>query len=141
MRAKDGAYYWLECRYTPVRDAAGRLVEIEGLLTDITERKKAADEISVLAMTDALTGLANRAVFIDRLAKPSPRPSVARLHSQFSTLISTGSRTSMTRLDILPAICCSSRSVSASRAGSARPTWSHVWAATSLPSYKQIGAM
>jgi diguanylate cyclase (GGDEF)-like protein len=67
MRAKDGAYYWLECRYTPVRDAAGRLVEIEGLLTDITERKKAADEIRVLATTDALTGLANRTVFIDRL--------------------------------------------------------------------------
>ena len=67
MRAKDGAYYWLECRYTPVRDAAGRLVEIEGLLADITERKKAADEISVLATTDALTGLANRTVFIDRL--------------------------------------------------------------------------
>jgi diguanylate cyclase (GGDEF)-like protein/PAS domain S-box-containing protein len=67
MRAKDGAYYWLECRYTPVRDAAGRLLEIEGLLTDITERKQAADEIGVLAMTDALTGLANRAVFIDRL--------------------------------------------------------------------------
>jgi diguanylate cyclase (GGDEF)-like protein/PAS domain S-box-containing protein len=69
MRAKDGAYYWLECHYTPVRDAAGRLLEIEGLLTDITERKKAADEISVLAMTDALTGLANRAVFIDRLCQ------------------------------------------------------------------------
>jgi diguanylate cyclase (GGDEF)-like protein len=67
MRAKDGAYYWLECRYTPVRDAAGRLVEIEGLLADITERKKAADEIGVLATTDALTGLANRMVFIDRL--------------------------------------------------------------------------
>ena len=67
MRAKDGAYYWLDCRYTPVRDASGRLLEIEGLLTDITERKKAADEISVLATTDALTGLANRAVFIDRL--------------------------------------------------------------------------
>ena len=67
MRWKDGAYYWLECRYTPVRDAAGRLVEVEGLLTDITERKKAADEITVLATTDALTGLANRMVFIDRL--------------------------------------------------------------------------
>ena len=25
MRAKNGAYHWLECRYTPVRDAAGRL--------------------------------------------------------------------------------------------------------------------
>jgi PAS domain S-box-containing protein len=52
MRAKDGAYYWLECRYTPVRDAGGRLVEIEGLLADITERKKAADEIVLLVGSD-----------------------------------------------------------------------------------------
>ena len=67
MRAKDGAYIWLNFRYTPIRDASGRLLEIEGLLTNITERKKAAEKISVLATTDALTGLANRAVFIDRL--------------------------------------------------------------------------
>ena len=67
MRAKDGTYEWLECRYAPIRDASGRLLEIEGLLTSITEKKEAADKISVLALTDALTGLANRAVFIDRL--------------------------------------------------------------------------
>jgi diguanylate cyclase (GGDEF)-like protein/PAS domain S-box-containing protein len=67
MRASNGTYHWLDCHYTPVRDDAGRLVEIEGILTDITERKEAADEISVLARTDALTGLANRATFIDRL--------------------------------------------------------------------------
>lgn len=67
MRGSDGAYYWVDCRYTPIRDEAGRLVEIEGLLTDRTEQKKAADKISALAMTDALTGLANRAVFIDRM--------------------------------------------------------------------------
>ena len=41
--------------------------EIEGLLTNITERKQAADEIILLATTDGLTGLANRATFIDRL--------------------------------------------------------------------------
>jgi diguanylate cyclase (GGDEF)-like protein/PAS domain S-box-containing protein len=67
MRSKDGTYDWLECRYTPIRDASGRLLEIEGLLTNITEKKEAADKIRVLALTDALTGLANRAVFIDRL--------------------------------------------------------------------------
>ncbi len=67
MRSKEGAYIWLECHYTPVRDASGRLLEIEGLLTNITERKEAADRISLLARTDALTGLANRTVFIDRL--------------------------------------------------------------------------
>ena len=67
MRASDGTYYWMESHYTPVRDAAGRLVEIEGVLTDITEKKEAADKIIILARTDALTGLANRATFIDRL--------------------------------------------------------------------------
>jgi diguanylate cyclase (GGDEF)-like protein/PAS domain S-box-containing protein len=67
VRSSDGSYNWFECRYTPIRDAAGRLLEIEGILTNITERKVAADEISILARTDALTGLANRATFIDRL--------------------------------------------------------------------------
>jgi diguanylate cyclase (GGDEF)-like protein/PAS domain S-box-containing protein len=67
MQSKDGAYIWLESRYTPIRDDAGRLLEIEGLLTDITERKKAAAEITLLATTDGLTGLANRAIFVERL--------------------------------------------------------------------------
>jgi len=34
---------------------------------DITEKKRAAEEIAKLAGTDALTGLANRAAFLDRL--------------------------------------------------------------------------
>jgi diguanylate cyclase (GGDEF)-like protein/PAS domain S-box-containing protein len=67
MRTSDGIYRWVENHYTPIRDAAGRLVEIEGVLTDVTEKKEAADKIMVLARTDALTGLANRATFIDRL--------------------------------------------------------------------------
>lgn len=67
MRTRDGIYRWVENHYTPVRDGAGRLVEIEGVLTDVTEKKEAAEKIAVLARTDALTGLANRATFIDRL--------------------------------------------------------------------------
>ena len=67
MRTSDGTYRWLQSHYTPIRDTAGRLLEIEGILTDITEKKEAAEKIMVLARTDALTGLANRATFIDRL--------------------------------------------------------------------------
>jgi diguanylate cyclase (GGDEF)-like protein/PAS domain S-box-containing protein len=67
IRTSDGIYRWVENHYTPIRDAAGRLVEIEGILTDVTEKKEAADKIMVLARTDALTGLASRATFIDRL--------------------------------------------------------------------------
>lgn len=62
-----GTYRWVENRFTPVRDAAGRLIEIEGILIDVTERKAAEEKIALLARTDALTGLANRATFIERL--------------------------------------------------------------------------
>ena len=67
MLTKAGASRWMENRYTPVRDSSGRLVEIEGIMIDITERKLAEDRIALLARTDVLTGLANRATFNDRL--------------------------------------------------------------------------
>jgi diguanylate cyclase (GGDEF)-like protein/PAS domain S-box-containing protein len=68
MRTGDGGFRWVENRYTPVRDRKdGRLVEVEGIIIDITERKAAEEKIAQLARTDALTGLANRATFIERL--------------------------------------------------------------------------
>ncbi|MGH8207353.1 MAG: bifunctional diguanylate cyclase/phosphodiesterase [Steroidobacteraceae bacterium] len=67
LQGNDGAVRWVENRLTPVRDADGRLVEIEGILSDITERRAAQDKIALLARTDALTGLANRSTFGDRL--------------------------------------------------------------------------
>ena len=63
----DGSHAWFEGRGYPVRDEEHRLVAIEGILTDITERKSAGDKIAALARTDFLTGLANRATFIERL--------------------------------------------------------------------------
>jgi diguanylate cyclase (GGDEF)-like protein len=51
----------------PVRDPKGRLIEIEGMLVDVTERKAAEEKIAPLARSDALTGLANRATFVERL--------------------------------------------------------------------------
>jgi len=62
-----GTFRWVENRYTPVRDDVGRLIEIEGIIIDVTERKAAEDKIAQLARTDALTGLANRATFLERL--------------------------------------------------------------------------
>jgi diguanylate cyclase (GGDEF)-like protein/PAS domain S-box-containing protein len=62
-----GDYRWVENQFTPVRDAAGRLIELEGLLIDVTERKAAEAKILHLARTDQLTGLANRATFMERL--------------------------------------------------------------------------
>ena len=62
-----GESRWVENRYTPVRDASARSIEIEGVMIDITERKLAEERIALLARTDALTGLANRASFSERL--------------------------------------------------------------------------
>ena len=67
LLARGGDTRWVENRLRPVRGADGRLLEIEGILTDITERKAAQDEIALLARSDALTGLANRTSFSDRL--------------------------------------------------------------------------
>lgn len=62
-----GGFRWVENRYSAIRDQSGRLVEVEGIIIDITERKAAEEKIALLARTDALTGLANRATFVERL--------------------------------------------------------------------------
>jgi diguanylate cyclase (GGDEF)-like protein/PAS domain S-box-containing protein len=68
MRTGDGSHRWVENRYTPVREKKeGRLIEVERIIIDITERKAAEDKIAHLARTDALTGLANRVTFIERM--------------------------------------------------------------------------
>jgi diguanylate cyclase (GGDEF)-like protein/PAS domain S-box-containing protein len=69
LRAADGALRWVENRYVPVRDKEGRLIEVEGIVIDVTERRAAEDKITLLARTDALTGLANRATFTERLSQ------------------------------------------------------------------------
>jgi diguanylate cyclase (GGDEF)-like protein/PAS domain S-box-containing protein len=65
--AGEGRTRWVENRYIPIRNREGALVEVEGILLDITERKAAEEQISRLARTDALTNLANRGTFMERL--------------------------------------------------------------------------
>jgi diguanylate cyclase (GGDEF)-like protein/PAS domain S-box-containing protein len=69
LRTGDGDHRWVENRYIPVRDKDGRLIEVEGIILDITERKVAEEKIALLARTDGLTGLANRATFLERLSQ------------------------------------------------------------------------
>jgi diguanylate cyclase (GGDEF)-like protein/PAS domain S-box-containing protein len=52
-----------------VRDAEGNLTRIEGTIEDITDRKQAEERVEFLAYYDALTGLPNRSLLQDRLAK------------------------------------------------------------------------
>ena len=67
LMTSRGEYRWVEDRYMPLLDSTGRLVEVEGLLSDITERKVAEDKIARLARIDSLTGLPNRTTFTERL--------------------------------------------------------------------------
>jgi len=67
MRTGQGTWRWVENRYIPVRDQDGRLLEVEGIILDITERRLAEEKLALLARSDGLTGLANRATLIERL--------------------------------------------------------------------------
>ncbi|MDQ0086525.1 diguanylate cyclase (GGDEF)-like protein/PAS domain S-box-containing protein [Variovorax boronicumulans] len=67
LRMGDGRRRWVENRYVPVRDKEGRLIEVEGIVIDVTERKIAEEQLARLARTDGLTGLANRATLTERL--------------------------------------------------------------------------
>jgi diguanylate cyclase (GGDEF)-like protein/PAS domain S-box-containing protein len=65
---KDGSKMWVSANMRAV-SKAGVLVGYEGLNEDITARKVAEERVQFLAYYDALTGLPNRTLLQDRLAK------------------------------------------------------------------------
>ncbi len=67
--SKQGQPYWLELDIVPVTDEQGQLTHWVSVERDITERKKAAQDIYRLAYFDALTGLPNRRMLLDRIAQ------------------------------------------------------------------------
>jgi len=69
MQHADGAYRWMQSRAVVVRDEDGRALRLTGSQTDITRRKLAEERLLHDALHEPLTGLANRALFMDRLAR------------------------------------------------------------------------
>jgi diguanylate cyclase (GGDEF)-like protein/PAS domain S-box-containing protein len=68
VRRKDGEVVWFESRSRAVRDAAsGAIAEVVAVSRDISERRRAEEQIEYQAYHDALTGLPNRLLFRDRL--------------------------------------------------------------------------
>lgn len=65
---RDGSYRWMLGRGIAVRDDHQKPYRMAGSLTDITERKRAEEQLLYNAFHDALTGLPNRALMMDRLA-------------------------------------------------------------------------
>ncbi|TFW10283.1 EAL domain-containing protein [Oxalobacteraceae bacterium OM1] len=65
----DGSVRWVEERARAIRDRNGRLLRIDGIVIDISERKAYEARIEYLADHDALTGLANRNLLGDRITQ------------------------------------------------------------------------
>ncbi|MDG6098459.1 diguanylate cyclase [Alteromonas sp. ZYF713] len=62
-RQDNGEVRWVHEKCVHDRDVMGNVVQSHGIVQDITERKLAQQRIKQLAMTDQLTGLANRNQF------------------------------------------------------------------------------
>jgi diguanylate cyclase (GGDEF)-like protein/PAS domain S-box-containing protein len=63
IRRKDGSHRWVLSRGFAVRDASGHAYRMAGALTDVTDRRA----------YDPLTGLANRALFVERVGYAAAR--------------------------------------------------------------------
>lgn len=67
IRHKDGSWRILESTASAIRNAKGETTRLVIVNRDITERKRAEEMLAHSALHDGLTGLPNRALFLDRL--------------------------------------------------------------------------
>jgi diguanylate cyclase (GGDEF)-like protein/PAS domain S-box-containing protein len=90
IRHEDGTYRRFLCRGVAVRGAGRRSARIAGSLTDTTERAIAQQQINTAGFLDPLTGLCNRAVFVEglgrRLEEFKRRPSGSRFAALYLDL-------------------------------------------------------
>ena len=65
IRRVDGGVVWTHVRTTAVRDDGGEVALVIALHEDVTERRRATDQLRHQATHDALTGLPNRVRLLD----------------------------------------------------------------------------
>jgi diguanylate cyclase (GGDEF)-like protein/PAS domain S-box-containing protein len=70
---KDGRIIYVEVSRSPARDADGKTLYFIISERDITEERALTARLSHQALHDPLTGLANRALFLDRLSQAHAR--------------------------------------------------------------------
>ncbi len=68
-RRRDGTLYAESLSITRVLGADGKVQNYVSIFSDITEQRRAAEQIQKLAHYDVLTGLPNRALLIDRASQ------------------------------------------------------------------------
>ena len=69
IRHADETYRWVQWRGLAVRCANGKIRRMAGVMRDITDRRTAEEQLRHGAFYDALTGLSNRALLMDRLGR------------------------------------------------------------------------
>lgn len=69
FRHKNGEYIWVLSRGRPTYDKSGILIRSVGSHSDITSRRHVEEKLSFDALHDDLTGLANRALFNEKVSQ------------------------------------------------------------------------
>jgi diguanylate cyclase (GGDEF)-like protein/PAS domain S-box-containing protein len=85
IRHADGGYRWVFSRGVAIRGEDGKPTRMAGSMSNITDRKAAEEQLVHDALHDALTGLPNRALFLDRLSQSLKR-SEREPHSRCAVL-------------------------------------------------------
>ena len=84
IQCANGDVKWVWHRGVVNRDRVGRPLHVEGFLADVTAQKVNQAKLDYLAHHDVLTGLANRTVFEEQLARSLDR---VKRHFQNVTLL------------------------------------------------------
>jgi diguanylate cyclase (GGDEF)-like protein/PAS domain S-box-containing protein len=66
---EDGTYRWFVCRGVAARHASRRSARIAGSLTHTTAHAQSQERLASAGFIDSLTGLGNRAVFVEGLGR------------------------------------------------------------------------
>lgn len=67
LKPKSGGYIWVETLVKPIMDESGQVIQFQTTSRDVTDRVKIEHQLRHAALHDALTGLPNRSLLMQRL--------------------------------------------------------------------------